>query len=189
MYGILLYGDLMSQNVKSMLKEMVLNASIVRLGNYEYLAVPMTNGINLEPSVINKVAHEILRKISRRFDKILVPESPAVPIATALSLKCKRPLTIARKLQLNLADEVTAPYKTGFETGTYYINGVTKDDRVLLFDDIVSTGGTMIALIQALVNANVRIQDVVVVIDRGGGSEKVEHATGYKVKSLIKIEF
>ena len=182
------YGDLMSQNIRSTLKEMVLNASVVRLGKYEYLAIPLTNGINLNPSVISKVADEILKKANRRFDKILVPESPAVPIATATSLKAKRPLVIARKLQLNLADEIVAPYKTGFERGTYYINGVTNRDHVLLLDDIVSTGGTMIALIQALVNADVRIQDVVAVIDRNGGSERVEHATGYKVKSLIKIE-
>ena len=177
----------MSQNVKNMLKKMVSNAPVVRLGKYEYLAIPLTNGINLEPSVISKVANDILKKTDRRFDKILVPESPAVPIAAAMSLIAKRPLVIARKLQLNLTDEIAVPYKTGFERGTYYINGVTNNDHVLLFDDVVSTGGTMIALIQALANANVGIQDVVAVIDRNGGSEEVEHATGYKVKSLIKI--
>lgn len=171
-----------------MLKEMISNAPVVRLGNYEYLAIPMTNGINLEPSVISKVANKILKKTNGRFNKILVPESPAVPIATAMSLKAKKSLVIARKLQLNLPDEIVAPYKTGFERGTYYINGVTSSDRVLLFDDVVSTGGTMIALIEALVKANVRIQDVVIVIDRNGGSEIVEHATGYKVKSLVKIK-
>lgn len=178
----------MSQNVQRMLEEMISNASIVTLGDYEYLAIPMTNGINLEPSVISKVASNVLKKANRSFDKILVPESPAVPIATVMSLKAKRPLVMARKLQLNLADEIVAPYKTGFDTGTYYINGITNSDRILLFDDVVSTGGTMIALIQALVNANVRIQDVVAVIDRNDGSKRVEYATGYKVKSMVKIK-
>lgn len=179
--------NLMSQNVQNMLKEMISNASVVRLGDYKYLAIPITNGINLEPSVISKVADDMLKKTNGKFDKILVPESPAVPIATVMSLKAKRPLVIARKLQLNLADEIVAPYKTGFEKGVYYVNGITNSDQVLLFDDVVSTGGTMTALIQALVKAKVKIQDVVAVIDRNDGSKIVEHATGYKVKSLIQI--
>ena len=184
-----LFGDSMSQNVKNMLKEMVSNAPVVRLGNYGYLAIPITNGINLEPHVIDNVANSVLKKTNRRFNKILVPESPAVPIATAMSLKAQRRLVIARKLQLNLTNEIVAPYKTGFERGTYFINGLANRDSVLLFDDVVSTGGTMIALIRGLAGANVTIQDVVAVIDRNGGSERVEHATGYKVKSLMKIKY
>ena len=177
----------MSQNVEHMLEEMISNAPVVRLGNYDYLAIPITNGINLEPSVISKVAHEILRKTTRRFDKILVPESPAVPTATVMSIQAKRPLVIARKLQLNLENEISAPYKTGFERGTYFINGVNKNDRVLVFDDVVSTGGTMIALIRALTNADVRIEDVAAIIDRNSGSERIEYATGYKVRSIVRI--
>ena len=63
-----------------------------------------------------------------------------------------------------------------------YLNGVYKGDRVIIIDDVVSTGGTMKALLSALEIAGAEIKDVCIVIQRGNPD------IGRPYKSLVKIE-
>ncbi len=55
-------------------------------------------------------------------------------------------------------------------------------------DDVISTGGTLIAIIKALEKAGAEIKDIVCIIDRGEGKKEVEEKTGYKIKTLVKID-
>jgi adenine phosphoribosyltransferase len=63
-----------------------------------------------------------------------------------------------------------------------YLNGVYKGDRVIIIDDVVSTGGTMKALLSALEIAGAEVKDVCIVIQRGNPD------IGRPYKSLVKIE-
>ena len=54
----------------------------------------------------------------------------------------------------------------------------------MLIDDVVSTGGTMIAVLKALKNMDVEIAEVVAVIEKGDGKKIVEKETGLKVNSF-----
>ncbi|MDZ4172646.1 MAG: phosphoribosyltransferase family protein, partial [Methanobacteriaceae archaeon] len=72
--------------------------------------------------------------------------------------------------------------------GELYINGINSGDSVLLIDDVVSTGGTMISILKALKEMNVEIKEVVAVIEKGGGKKIVEKETGISLRSLIKVD-
>jgi len=58
---------------------------------------------------------------------------------------------------------------------------------VMLVDDVVSTGGTMTAVLNALKALEVDVVDVLAVMEKGKGKEVVEESTGFKVKTLLKV--
>jgi adenine phosphoribosyltransferase len=62
-----------------------------------------------------------------------------------------------------------------------YLNGILKGDRVVIIDDVISTGGTMRALLQALEIAGAEVVDVCIAIQRG------DPTIGRPYKSLVRI--
>jgi adenine phosphoribosyltransferase len=67
-----------------------------------------------------------------------------------------------------------------------YINDVEAGDRVLVLDDVLSTGGTMKAILDALTDeVGAEVVDVVAVIKKAGDNEL--DGTGYDVKTLINV--
>jgi orotate phosphoribosyltransferase len=66
---------------------------------------------------------------------------------------------------------------------------LTRDDRCLVVEDVVSTGGSTIAAIEALQEAGHRICGVVSVLDRlAGGGERIEAAAGAPYAALVTID-
>jgi adenine phosphoribosyltransferase len=85
-----------------------------------------------------------------------------------------------------LEGEVAVHQTTGYSEGELYINGLASGDRVFLVDDVVSTGGTMAAVIKALKRIGVEIVDVMAIIEKGDGKDFVEEETGIKVNTLVR---
>jgi adenine phosphoribosyltransferase len=92
------------------------------------------------------------------------------------------PMTVIRKREYKLPSEVAVHQTTGYSKGELYLNGVYKGDRVVIIDDVISTGGTMRALLQALDVAGAEVVDVCFAIQRG------EPTIGRPYKSLVKID-
>ncbi len=93
---------------------------------------------------------------------------------------------VVRKRSYGLEGEVAVHQTTGYSEGELYINGLNKGDRVFLVDDVVSTGGTMAAVIKALKRIGVEIIDVMAIIEKGDGRKFVEKETGIKVHTLVR---
>jgi orotate phosphoribosyltransferase len=63
------------------------------------------------------------------------------------------------------------------------------DDRCLVVEDVVSTGGSTVAAIEALQEAGHEICGVVSVLDRlAGGGERIEAAAGAPYTALVTID-
>ena len=146
-----------------------------------------TGSLSIEPSILEEVADGISKFGNMDVDKIVCVEAMGVHIATALSIKTRIPFVVVRKRVYGLEGEVPVHQTTGYSQGQLYINGLNKGDRVILVDDVVSTGGTMIALLKALKRMGVKVVDVVAVIEKGSGKDNVEKETGVTVNSLIKV--
>lgn len=165
------------------------NAPIVKKGNYNYYVFPITDGVpSLEPRVLEEVAEAIIEVADVTVDRIVTMEAMGIPIATALSLKTGIPFTIVRKRSYGLRGEVSVAQVTGYSKTTMYINGLSAGMRVLVVDDIISTGGTLIAVLKALSNMDIEIADVVMVVDKGEGKEKVRRELGVEVKTLVHVD-
>jgi adenine phosphoribosyltransferase len=67
-----------------------------------------------------------------------------------------------------------------------YINDVHEGDRVLVLDDVLSTGGTLRAITDALGHIGADVADVVAVIKKAGPNELDD--TDTDVKTLINVD-
>jgi adenine phosphoribosyltransferase len=115
-------------------------------------------------------------------------EAMGIHIATALSLETNIPFVVVRKRCYELEEEVAVHQVTGYSECELYINGIKKGDKVLVVDDVLSTGGTMIAVLNALKSSGAQIADVIAVVEKGDGKEQVKTKTGYEVKTLVKVD-
>jgi len=171
------------------LKKTLEESPVVKKGEYDYFIHPITDGIMLvEPDLLREVAEAIKEVSDLNADKIVCMEAMGIHIATALSLETGIPFVVVRKRCYELDEEIAVHQITGYSECEMYINGIKRGDKVLVVDDVVSTGGTMIAVLNALKSSGVEIVDVVAVVEKGEGKMRVKKETGYEVKTLVKVD-
>jgi len=157
---------------------------MVKRGEYNYFIHPITDGVPVvEPALLREVCTAMIKLLDLHgVDKIVVVEAMGIHIGSVLSVMTDIPMTIMRKREYRMPHEVPVHQTTGYSKGELYLNGVYKGDRVVIIDDVVSTGGTMIALLKALETAGAVVVDVCIAIQRG------EPDIGRPYKSLVRIE-
>jgi len=171
------------------LKASILDSAVVRRGEYDYMVHPLTDGIPLvEPRILNEVVDAMVEVGDFDCDFIVTIEALGIPLATALSLKTGKPFNIVRKKMYGLPGEVNLTQMTGYSKSTLWINGVKAGDRVVIVDDVVSTGGTLWALVEALKKMQVKIVDILVVFEKTDKKHEIERKIGQQIKALVKVE-
>ncbi|MCM1988050.1 hypoxanthine/guanine phosphoribosyltransferase [Methanococcoides seepicolus] len=170
------------------LQESLRKAPIVIRGEYPYFIHPISDGVpSLEPELLDEIADHMIDIAGSDYDRIVSIEAMGIPLATVLSMKTGKPMSIVRKRQYGLEGEVVLSQSTGYSKGELYINGVNKGENILVVDDVISTGGTLKALLPALEKMGAEICNVIVVISRGDGAAEISDM-GYKVETLVKID-
>ena len=157
---------------------------IVRRGDYNYFIHPITDGVPIvDPALLREVCTAMVKMLDfTGVEKIVVVEAMGIHIGSILSTMTDIPMTIMRKREYKLPGEIAVHQTTGYSKGELYLNGVYTGDRVVIVDDVISTGGTMRALLKALEIAGAEVVDVCIAIQRG------EPDIGRPYKSLVKIE-
>ena len=172
----------------NILKKSLSDVPIVKRGDYSYFIHPITDGIpELKPELIREVTAHIAKTADMDVDKIVTVEAMGIHIGTALSLLTGIPLVIIRKREYGVPGEIAVHQVTGYSKGRLYLNGVNKGDRVIIIDDVISTGGTIKAAIQALEIAGAEIKDVVVVFSRGDGIADIKKMD-YAPRALVDVD-
>ncbi|MCO8266939.1 hypoxanthine/guanine phosphoribosyltransferase [Haloferax prahovense] len=168
------------------LEESLHEAPIIDKDGYSYLVHPISNGVPmLDPQLLREVVVGITRAADLDVDKIVAPEAMGIHIATALSLQTDIPLVVIRKREYGLDGEVALHQTTGYSESEMFINDIEDGDRVLVVDDLLSTGGTLAAICGALDDIGADISDIVVAIRKVG--ETALDDTDYEATSLIDI--
>lgn len=171
------------------LERSLLEAPIIEKDDgYQYFVHPISNGVPmLEPGLVREIVIKILRVAQlENVDKIVTPEAMGIPISTAVSLMTDIPLVVVRKRKYGLEGEVALSKQTGYSKEEMYINDVFEGDRVLVLDDVISTGGTLRGVVDALDHIGAKIMDTVVVIEKAGPNALEEG--GHDLKTLITVE-
>jgi adenine phosphoribosyltransferase len=168
--------------------ESLREAPIIEKNGYHYFVHPISDGVpTLHPELLREITVRIVRKADLTdVDKIVAPEAMGIHISTALSLATDIPLVVARKRGYGLDGEVSLSKATGYEESDIYINDISDGDRVLVIDDVLSTGGTLSALLPALEDIGAEIVDTVIVIKKVGGGNELD-GTDYKPKTLVNV--
>ena len=169
------------------LEQSLLDAPIIEKGDYQYFVHPISDGVPmLEPELLREIVIKIIRKAELDdVDKIVTPAAMGIHISTAVSLMTDIPLVVIRKREYGLDGEVSLAKQTGYSESEMFINDVEAGDRVLVLDDVLSTGGTMKGILDALSDIGAEIIDVVAVIKKTGPNELDD--TDYRVKTLINV--
>ncbi|WP_276271504.1 hypoxanthine/guanine phosphoribosyltransferase [Haloarcula litorea] len=170
------------------LKESLLEAPIIEKDGYHYFVHPISDGVPmLRPELLREIVIKIIRKAElENVDKIVTPAAMGIHLSTAVSLMTDIPLVVVRKRQYGLDGEVALSQVTGYSENEMYVNDVYEGDRVLVLDDVLSTGGTLAALTGALEDIGADICDIVCVIKKADGENKLDEA-GYDAKTLINV--
>ncbi|MDO5848619.1 MAG: hypoxanthine/guanine phosphoribosyltransferase [Methanobrevibacter sp.] len=169
--------------------ESLKNSPIVKKGEYNYFVNPISDGVPaMEPEILNELTDVIIEKLDLDIDKIVAVEAMGIHLATALSLATGIPFIVIRKRQYGLPGEKQVYQETGYGSSNLYINGLEEGEKILLIDDVVSTGGTLISLLTALKDIKVDIKETVAIIDKGEGKSIVEEETGVPIFSIVKLD-
>ena len=137
-----------------------------------------------------RIAVDLLadRHLKGRIDKVAVIESRGFTFGTAVAYKLNAGLALVRK-------KGKLPYKTceasydleyGNATLQMHVDALAKDERVLLIDDLLATGGTAVATAQLIEKLGGKIVEIEFLIELAflKGREKLSK---YKVFSPISF--
>jgi uridine monophosphate synthetase len=128
------------------------------------------------PRLLEQIGAAYLPNLKElRFDRIAGLPYAAIPIATAVSVQGGYPMIYPRK-------EVKS-YGTKAEIEGEYEAGET----VVVIDDLATTGGSKFEAIGKLTGAGLRVQDVVVLVDRQSGAKEALAEAGYTLHAVLTI--
>jgi uridine monophosphate synthetase len=128
------------------------------------------------PKLLADVAQAYLPTLSKlQFSRIAGLPYAAIPIATAISLAGNYPMIYPRK-------EVKS-YGTKAEIEGEYHAG----ERVVVIDDLATTGGSKFEAIEKLIGAGLVVKDVVVLIDRQSGAKESLEQAGHSLHAVLTI--
>lgn len=149
------------------IEEMLIKSGAVLFGDFTLTSGKKSNYyINIKKATTNP---EILREIAKAMaqfvknEKIAGIELGSVPLAVALSLETNRPYVIVRK------ESKTHGTKEMIE------GELTPSEDVVVVEDVVTTGGSVLRAVNILRENNVNVKKIIAVVDREeGGRENIE---------------
>ncbi|SCU65463.1 orotidine-5-phosphate decarboxylase/orotate phosphoribosyltransferase, putative [Trypanosoma equiperdum] len=128
------------------------------------------------PLIMRLVARHYARILTTmQFDRIVGLPYAALPIATAISLEMNVPLIYPRRERKDYGTK-------GLIEGDFQ-----KGDRVVIVDDLVTTGETKVEAIEKLKAAGLHIVSIVVLIDREMGAKKFLGSLGYEFHAVATL--
>ncbi len=128
------------------------------------------------PSLLEQVSAAYLPVLKKlQFDRIAGLPYAAIPIGTSVSVQGNYPMIYPRK-------EAKA-YGTKAEIEGEYHAG----ERVVVVDDLATTGGSKFEAIEKLTAAGLKVKDVVVLVDRQSGAREALAEAGYELHAVMTI--
>jgi uridine monophosphate synthetase len=164
------------------LADRLLEAGCVRFGRFTLksgLQSPIyidLRRLAAHPRLLEMVAEAYLPLLKGLdFDHLAPLPYAALPIGTAISLLGGWPMVYPRKEPKS--------YGTGVEVEGEFSPG----ERVVVIDDLVTTGGSKFEAIEKLTSAGLRVEDVVVLIDRQSGARQALESAGLRLHAVYNL--
>lgn len=129
-----------------------------------------------EPTVLRAIAEQLAARLPSNYDVLAGLEMGGIPVATMLSQVTGKPALFVRK---KAKDYGTCKFAEG---------GEVSDRRLLIVEDVVTSGGQILESVAALRGEGAIIDDVACVIDRGAGGRENLQKAGLRLVSLFTKE-
>lgn len=127
------------------------------------------------PKTLEQVCDELVKLLPEpsTYDKLAGPELGAVSLVAVLSIKVNKPFIIVRK------------ESKGYGTSNLIEGPYSKDDRCVLIEDVLTTGGAVLKAAEALQAQNLTISKIIGVINREEGAIQNIQEKGFEVDALV----
>ena len=129
-----------------------------------------------DPAALARAASAYATKLnSLKFDRLAALPYAALPIGAAISLQTGWPLIYPRKdnKDYGTRSAIEGPFKMG--------------DVAVVVDDLVTTGESKFEAIAKLTTAGLKVNDVVVLIDRQSGENDIFGEQGLKLHAVLEL--
>lgn len=130
-----------------------------------------------DPGLLLAVAKRMLKRLPKHCDALAGLEMGGIPVVTMLSHLSGIPAVFVRKEAKTYG---TAKFLEGID-GTGRL-------KMVLVEDVVSTGGALMEAVERLRNEGHRVKRALCVIDRGQGGGEALLAQGVKLKPLFNFD-
>lgn len=126
-----------------------------------------------QPDVLKALGVMIAQRVPPEIDRLAGPELGAVALAAAAAIECNKPFVLVRNRKKD--------YGTSKQ-----IEGVLQPgERVLIVEDVLTTGGQVIESVQSLRDAGAIVDHIIAIIDRQEGARQNIEAAGLKLDALF----
>ncbi|MEX0776700.1 MAG: orotate phosphoribosyltransferase [Phycisphaeraceae bacterium] len=126
-----------------------------------------------QPDVLVALGQKFAAYVSQDVDRVAGAELGAIPLVTATSMATGKPAVLIRN------------QKKDYGTAKQLEGKLEPGDRVLIVEDIVTTGGQTLEAAKVIQAAGAKVVQIVAVIDRQeGGRENIQGA-GFTFASLF----
>jgi adenine/guanine phosphoribosyltransferase-like PRPP-binding protein len=124
-----------------------------------------------------------------KVDKIIGEEDRGGYVAALMAFRHKKSLAMVKWNPSGVDGQIGIDFRNAYTAGKMYLNGVQAGEKVLIVEDLIDSGGTLIAMIQLLRSVKVEIYDIITVVDKidYGGRERILRETGLSVKSILGV--
>lgn len=166
-------------------------APVIWKGDYPYFIHPVTDGVpRMNPDVLTAITELVVDRVDwSKVDILLGIEAMGLPLTAPLSMATGIPLVIARKRSYGLEGEVEIDQSTGYSKGAMYLNDLKQGERVAILDDVLSTGGTLEAVIEGIRRAGAEVAEIIAVVEKGGGLRRLQGIyPELSIQSLVRLE-
>ena len=175
----------------TVLQESLRGSPIIWKGEYPYFIHPISDGIpRMDADVLRATRDLIVEMVDwSNIDLIVSVEAMGLPLLAAVGDATGKPTVVIRKRQYGMEGEVRVDVATGYSQSTTYINDIAPDERILIVDDVISTGGTLEPILATLEDMGVILQDIVIAIEKGEGRERLaKERPEWPIRTLARID-
>jgi orotate phosphoribosyltransferase len=125
------------------------------------------------PAILQELGHRMAAYASSKTTRIAGAELGGVSLAAAASLSSGLPFLIVRN------------QKKGYGTEKQFEGVLESGDRVLLVEDIATTGGQVIEAARTLSEHGATVECILAVIDRQEGARENVEGAGFRFEALF----
>ncbi|MFH0981469.1 MAG: orotate phosphoribosyltransferase [Planctomycetota bacterium] len=126
-----------------------------------------------QPHILAELGQRFAEHVAESTTLIAGAELGGVALAAATSLACHRPFIIVRNARKD------------YGTGNLFEGVLNKGDRVLIVEDVATTGGQVLEAAKAIVESGAHVEKIVAVIDRLQGARENIESAGFKFDALF----
>jgi orotate phosphoribosyltransferase len=168
------------EGYNGMLKESLVECGAFKLGEFTLTSGKKSDfyvdikQASTKPEILKEIAEGMAELVK---DEVVIAgmELGAVPLAVALSLETSMPYLIIRKKERTHG------------TGKLIEGNMKSGDRVLLVEDVTTTGSSVVKAAEIIREQGGIVDRVLVVVDREEGASELLKASGLSLKPLVRV--